>query len=262
MIDLHTHILPDWDDGARTWEDSRSMCEVAKACKIEMIGLTPHIYRMTKYGDDFSLLNERMNDFFERFEGYDLKVVRGAEVFIHHEIKGIAKDRKLTINGGSYIFIEFPANSFLPGVRDFVYDLILGGLIPIISHPERNVNFCLHPNILYDLIRMGCFGQITAMSLTGDFGPEVKRNGELFLKSNLVHIIASDAHDVERRPPKLAQAVKAAAAIIGIQKAKAMTKEIPLAVVNDDIIPDWGEPKNPVKQKKYLIKAIRNKFPI
>jgi protein-tyrosine phosphatase len=201
-----------------------------------------------------------MADFLERAEHCGASFVRGAEIFVHHEIKDKARDRKLTLNGGSYLFIEFPAESVLPGVKEFVYDLMLSGLIPIISHPERNVVFSLQPQLLFDLISMGCLGQVTAMSITGSFGAEIKKTAESFLKHNLVHVIASDAHDAERRPPKLAEGVKAAAEIVGKEKAAAMADEIPRAILADAGIPEWGEPESPVKDRKsWSIKLPRRK---
>jgi protein-tyrosine phosphatase len=250
MIDLHTHILPDWDDGAKTWEDARRMCEVAKADGIETIALTPHINRLTKHGDDFDLLDKRMADFLERADGCGLNAVRGAEVFIQHDIKSVAKNRNLTINGGSYLFIEFPADSIIPGVKEFIYDLMLSGIVPIISHPERNTVFSLRPDLFYELVCMGCLGQVTAMSLTGAFGAEIKKVADLFLRHNLAHIIASDAHDAERRPPRLAAAADAAAKVVGEEKAGAMVEDIPQAILSDSGLPDWGEPENPLKQRK------------
>ncbi len=251
MIDLHTHLLPDWDDGAKNWEDAIAMCRAAIADGITAIALTPHVHRLTRYNDDFSRLEEKFTAFLANATDRGLAFYRGAEVFVHHEIKDEAKNKKLTINGGNYLFIEFPAESIIPGVKDFLYDLMLNGIIPIISHPERNAVFAAKPNLLYDLIRMGCLGQVTAMSIAGAFGPEVKKTADLFLKHNLVHVIASDAHNVDKRPPKLSGGVKAAAAVVGQDKAQAMVGEIPQAIVDDEGIPDWGEPENPLKERKH-----------
>lgn len=256
MIDLHTHLLPDWDDGARSWDDAVQMCRAALEDGITGIALTPHFHRLTKYGDDFNILNEKLTIFLDKVEGRGLAFFRGAEVFVHHEIREEAKSKKLTINGGNYLFIEFPAETIIPGVKDFIYDLMLSGIIPIISHPERNAVFAARPDLLFDLIQMGCLGQVTAMSVSGSFGPEVKKTAELFLKHNLVHVIASDAHDVNKRPLKLSGGVEAAAAVVGKEKAEAMVGEIPQAIVDDEGIPDWGEPENPVKpRKKYAFKV-------
>jgi protein-tyrosine phosphatase len=260
MIDLHTHILPDWDDGAKSWVDAVKMCRMALEDGIAGIVLTPHFHRLTKYGDDFNILNEKMNLFLDKVEGRGLAFFRGAEVFVHHEIKEESKNKKLTINGGNYLFVEFPTETIIPGVKDFIYDLMLGGIIPIISHPERNAVFAARPDLLYDLIQMGCLGQVTAMSITGSFGPEIKKTAKLFLKHNLVHVIASDAHDAERRPPKLAKSVKTAAEIVGKEKAAAMVEEIPRAILADAGIPEWGEPESPLKNRKsWAIKLPRRK---
>ena len=250
MIDLHTHLLPEWDDGAKDWEEARRMAEIAKNDGVETIVMTPHIFRINRYGDDFELLGHKFTEGEVRLADAGVKLLRGAEVYIRHDIVQMVKAHGLTINGSSYVFVEFPSDYVPPGVKDLFYQMMLEGLVPIISHPERNVEFAAHPESLYELIRMGCLAQVTAKSLTGEFGAETKKAADLFLRHNLVHIIASDAHDTERRPPVLSKGVREAAHIVGVEKAEAMVGKIPEAILKDEAIPEWGEPENPIKEKK------------
>lgn len=250
MIDLHTHILPDWDDGAKDWDETLKMCGVARKDGIKKIALTPHVFRLSKYNDNLSLLAARISEFRKKMTAIPINFYFGAEVFVHHDMETKIRQNDLTINGSNYLFIEFPSDYIWPGAKDLMYQLMLEGYIPIISHPERNREFGERPDLLYELAQMGCLGQVTAKSIIGEFGHGIKKTADLFMANNLVHIIASDAHDAERRPPILSKAVEEAKKIVGIDKAIAMVTAIPQAILDDKPIPDYGEPINPIKQKK------------
>lgn len=248
MIDLHTHILPDWDDGAKDWDESFRMCHIARKDGIEKVVLTPHIYRMSKHGDDLRVLEARMAEMWERAARIPVALYRGAEVFVHHNMVEDIKKNRFAVNDSNYVFIEFPADHVPHGSRELIFRMMLEGFIPIISHPERNALLGERPGVLYELVNMGCLGQVTSKSVSGEFGPETKKRAVVFLKHNLVHFIASDAHDWERRPPELSRAVEAARKIVGEEKALAMVTEIPQAILDNKPVPDYGEPVNPVRK--------------
>ncbi|MGC8745713.1 MAG: tyrosine-protein phosphatase, partial [Candidatus Saccharicenans sp.] len=194
MIDLHCHLLPDWDDGPESWEEVEKMIEIAASDGITKMCLTPHFFRFSRYNDDPAVLKSRYDDFKERFKvERRIEFYRGAEIFIHPDLVAEIKNKELSVNGSEYVFIEFPSDQVPAGVRELFYQVMLAGYIPIISHPERNNILNSHPELLYDLINRGCLAQVTAMSLTGEFGSEVQKAAELFLRNNLVHLIASDA---------------------------------------------------------------------
>jgi protein-tyrosine phosphatase len=218
MIDLHTHLLPDWDDGAKDWEESAAMARAAVTDGITKIGLTPHLYRLTKHGDDMIVDNIKRNN--------------------------------LTVNNSCYVFVEFPADSVIAGVKELFYQIMLKGYIPIISHPERNMVFGKRPELLFDLVSMGALAQVTAKSILGQFGHQARQAAGVFLKHNLVHLIASDAHDSESRPPLLSKAVERAKKIVGEERALAMVTKIPQAILDNQEIPEYGDPENPAKKSK------------
>jgi protein-tyrosine phosphatase len=260
MIDLHTHFLPDWDDGAESLAEAREMADIAQRDGITKIAVTPHLFRITKHDGDWAGLADRIARFKEAAGGFPCEIYWGAEVHIHPGIIKDIREHDLTVNKSDYFFLEFPADSVWPGAKDFLYEIRLDGLIPIISHPERNSEFRARPGLLYDIVRTDCLAQVTAKSILGEFGPEVKRAAELFLSHNLVHIIASDAHDTSVRPPKLSRAVKEAAKIVGKEKAEAMVTSIPEAILENKSIQEWGEPVNPEKEhKKWTIRIPRRK---
>jgi len=155
----------------------------------------------------------------------------------------------LTVNNSGYVFVEFPADSMIIGVRDLFYAIMLEGYIPIISHPERNIAFVRRPELLFQLVSLGVLAQVTAKSILGEFGSEAKQSAELFLKHNLVHLIASDAHDPKNRPPLLRKAVERAEKFVGREKALAMVNDIPQAILDNQEIPEFGEPLDPEKKK-------------
>jgi len=245
MIDLHTHILPDWDDGAADMAEAKQMIALARKDGISKIVLTPHVYRMTKHGDDLKGLGGRVEALLRQQRLLDIELFAGAEVYIHADMIRHIKDYALTVNGSSYVFIEFPAEHVPGGVTKLVYQMMLDGLIPIISHPERNAVFAQTPEILYELIKQGAIGQVTSQSITGGFGKKTQKTAESFLRHGLVHLIASDAHNATTRPPQLAEAVDTAAKIVGPERADAMVNDVPGAILADEQVPDFGEPVNP-----------------
>jgi len=254
MIDLHTHLLPDWDDGAQDWVEMYKMAKIALKDGITKIVLTPHIFRLTKHGDNTELLEAMFVLFKEKASRFEIEFYRGAEVFIHPEIIENVRKYRLTIEGSDYVFVEFPADHVVTTVRDLFYKMMLEGLIPIISHPERNAVFAARPELLFDLINMGALAQVTAKSILGDFGGETSDVAKKFLENNLVHVIASDAHNSEKRPPLLNEAVERAAKIVGKEKAQAMVNSIPQAILENKEIPDYGSPANPSPKKRWIIR--------
>ena len=256
MIDLHTHLLWDWDDGPDDRRQALEMARIAERDGIKVIALTPHVYRLTRHNGDLGILRQRMIEFHDAMAeaGVEIEFHWGAEVAVHAELVRTVERYRFTLDSTSYVFIEFPSDLVPPGSSNMVYSLMSKGFVPIISHPERNKGFVSHPELLYEFISMGCAAQVTAMSLTGEFGKETRNAAGLFLAHNLVHIIASDAHTPDARPPLLRKAVAAAARIVGEAKAAAMVTEIPRAILDNGALPDWGEPENPARRRTWAQK--------
>jgi protein-tyrosine phosphatase len=251
VIDLHTHLLWDWDDGPDDRPQAREMCRIAEKDGIKAIALTPHVYRLSRYGDNLDVLRQRMAEFAEGMDGVPIDFHWGAEVFVHPEVVASIEKYGFTLDSTNYVFIELPSDAVPPGIGNLIYSLMAKGFVPIISHPERNRGFMERPEVLYELVSMGCIAQVTAMSLTGEFGRETRSAAGVFMEHNLVHIIASDAHSSLMRPPVLSGAVEAARKIVGEAKAVAMVTEIPRAILENRALPDWGEPENPLRRKTW-----------
>jgi len=258
MIDLHTHLLWDWDDGPDDRAQTRAMCKMAEKDGTTAICLTPHLFRANRYGDDLDLLRRRMVEFDEemRASGTGIEFHWGAEVYVHAEVVRAIEKYRFTVDQTSYVFLEFAAEGVPVGAANMLAQLMSKGFVPIISHPERNRGFAARPELLFEFVNMGCAAQVTAASLTGELGKETRTTAGLFMVNNLVHIIASDAHRTIGRPPGLSRAVEAAAKIVGESKARAMVTEVPRAILDNKALPDWGEPENPLRHKTWTQRLL------
>jgi protein-tyrosine phosphatase len=164
-----------------------------------------------------------------------IDICPGAEVRIHQDMDRSVKEGKTaSINdAGHYILVEFPYNMILPGTRDVLFQLFLNDITPILAHPERNVPLQRNPEILSDLVAMGCLVQLTAMSITGEFGHDVMEYAHYLLRQRQAHVIATDSHNAESRPPILSSAVEATAHILGdTAAAEAMVTENPHTILD------------------------------
>lgn len=231
MIDLHCHILPGIDDGPRTPEESLLMATKAVEDGIHTTVATPHtlngVYLNPVHEISSSL--DSLRDALS-INHINLRLIIGADCYLCPQIlKKIDSGDAATINNDrKYILIELPPQHIPPFVKDEIFSLKLNGITPIITHPERNMIIQHDMDILYDLVSMGALCQVTAMSITGEFGELARQCAGMLLTCRLIHVIASDAHSSKSRPPVLSPAVEAAAEIIGnYEEAERMVTEVP-----------------------------------
>ena len=252
LIDLHCHILPHVDDGPGGIEDSLKIAECAAADGIRAIVATPHAHNgvyvnaPAQVAKHFRCLQQEI----ERAQ-IPLNIYPGAEVRIHQGMEySLKEDRIGSINDtGQYLLVEFPHDVVLPGTRDALFQLFINHITPILAHPERNTALQRNPEILAGLVDMGCLVQLTAMSITGEFGSDAMAYAHFLLREGQAHVIASDAHDAVNRPPILSSAMKEAARILGDPgMAEAMVNQNPRAILH-------GKPINlPDPQKVFTKK--------
>jgi protein-tyrosine phosphatase len=263
MIDLHSHILYGLDDGPATLEESLEMCRIGYQDGIRTIVATPHMLNGVYQTNRAAILSRtrELNTALSKYnvwnsecgaEGlpstaknslshpselrtphFELNILPGADVHLGEDLLVPLKQKELMTvgNGGKYLLIEFPSQGIPYMAERVLFRLIAHGMIPIITHPERNPEVGRKPARYYEMVRMGCLGQVTAMSLTGGFGPDVNRLAKELLIHNLVHFIASDAHSIETRPPILTPAVRAASKWVGAEEAGKMVTEYPQAIL-------------------------------
>lgn len=248
MFDLHAHILPGLDDGAEDWKAAVAMCRRARADGVRGIVATPHFHRGLFATPDVETVQARcmeLQEYCEKALVKDFRVYMGSDCRLHPQIvDNLEAGRIPTINGGRYLLLELPDDSLPPRLDELLFQIRLKEVVPIITHPERNDIFIRHPGLLQDLIEAGVYAQVTAGSLTGLFGSRVQDAAQEMLERRLVQMIASDAHDPERRPPVLSEAREAAARIVGKELAGKMVEEVPGAVLKDEPI-RFPEPLRP-----------------
>lgn len=228
MIDIHCHILPAIDDGSSSLEESLAMADIAIKDGISTIVATPHIKGKVHLPQFVHQRVAELNNVLKK-RNYPLQILPGADVSAILPPQEIAR---YTINGGKYFLLEFPHSHLPLHANDMVFEILLADLLPIITHPERNPSIIREPERLFSLVDAGCLVQITAGSLTGNFGPDSRDCAEYLLKMGQVHFLATDAHSATHRRPVLSEGVRAATAIIGEQAALKLVTSNPAAVVS------------------------------
>jgi protein-tyrosine phosphatase len=237
VIDIHSHIMPDIDDGARSMEEAVEMARIAAGDGIEQMVSTPHMFNGLSNNPEPSEILERVAALNEAIGSGGLKVLPGNEVHVSHEIAEQARNNRVTkINSRNYMLVEFPQLTVPVGADELFYKLLLQGVRPILVHPERNGQIQARPSIVATFVERGVLIQVTAMSVTGEFGPAARTCAERLLRHNCVHFLATDAHRPNRRPPILSKGRAAAAAIIGDEPARALVEDNPRAVVNGNVV--------------------------
>jgi protein-tyrosine phosphatase len=251
MIDIHNHLLPGLDDGARDIDETLQMCRMAVEDGIRAIVATPHSFD-GKFLNQADSIKSHIRDLKAILTetGLDLTVMPGMEVRIVADLHQLLADRKiLTLNEGKYVLIEFHPSQIPVGFENLARSLVASGFALVLGHPEMNSVIQNNPAYLFKLLmRLNPWEvliQVSADSLTGDNGFWAKRTVITLVKHNLAHIIATDAHSSLKRTPRLSGAVKAASELIGSENAMKMVQEIPKAVLEGGAFPEIWEPINP-----------------
>ena len=253
MIDIHSHILPETDDGPKTIEESLEMCRMSHADGITVMVATPHAHDGVHKTHDPEHLKQKVEELNRRLGG-NPRVVLGCELrFTHDVVSQICRNKTApSIGGGPYALIEFPHAVVPVGSERALFELMSNQIKPIIAHPERNHMLMAEPERLYGLIEMGVLGQADTGSFTGQFGKKVKQAAQVMLENGLLHILASDCHNVRNRLPGMSAAAAVVGEMVGDEYAQAMTTDNPGAVLEGVHIPMRPAPMVPAKRKKWI----------
>ena len=241
MIDIHCHILAEVDDGPSSWEISEEMCRMAAADGTEHIVATPHANRRFHYDREFL---ERTLAQLRRRVGKKPGLSLGCDFRLSTENvkEALAHPDRYVIEGGRYLLAE-PNHTDVPAnVDDSLRELLKAGMIPVITHPERNTVLQRTPQRILEWIKLGCVIQVTASALTGGWGETAWHTTQWLLKQNAVHVLASDAHDTVRRPPGLSLAREVVAESQGEGIARALVEDNPRAIVEGKVLPYFPKP--------------------
>ncbi|NHN34316.1 tyrosine-protein phosphatase [Paenibacillus agricola] len=250
MIDTHSHILPYMDDGPMTIQEAVQMAEAAWKEGIRSIIATPH-------HADGKHINERekicfavaeINNHLSRLN-LDIQVVPGQEIRMNRDLLTDLKSGNLVmLNEGNYILLELPHDSIPSYTHEMIHELRLLHLEPIIAHPERNLEIIKSPAKFSELIELGAIGQVTTQSLSGHYGKKAKETALYLCKSNLIHLIATDAHDLRYRPPFIQQALHLISGKVGPDFTKMLLQNAEFVLNHGPVIK--REPE--LKRRWYL----------
>lgn len=239
LIDLHCHLLPGIDDGAPNLATSLAMARIAIADGIKMMACTPHIYPGL-YENTGPAIRQAVVDLQARLNEADLalQITSGADTHITPDlIAGLRTGRVPSLHNSRYFLLEPPHHVAPPRLAETVFDLLAAGYVPVVTHPERLSWIEDRYETFIALARQGAWMQVTAGSLTGRFGPAAQYWGERLLDEGWVHILATDSHGVDRRPPLLAEGQRAAERWVGTEEARHLVQTRP-QVILDNIQPD------------------------
>jgi protein-tyrosine phosphatase len=235
MIDLHTHVLPGIDDGPETIEGSLALARAAVASGTRVMVATPHV-NWHHHNDAATIarvaseLNERL-----RIEGIELEIRTGGEIAMTRaEQIEPGELERLRLGDGPWVLLEPPFTPVVTGLDGVVMTLQSAGHRVLLAHPERCPALHRDPQMVESLVKGGVLTSITAGSLVGRFGGEVRRFARALMEQGLVHNVASDAHDAVKRPPGMAEELAEA----GFEPfTDWLTRAVPAAILSGEEIP-------------------------
>ncbi len=241
MVDIHSHILPGVDDGPKSWDVSLEMCRRAAADGITQMVATPHANERYPYARD------QFQDMVVRLQqelGDVLKVGLGCDFHLSYENiqDAIAHPTRYVINSTRYLLVEFSNYGVPQSTSDSFHRLGDAGMTPIITHPERNPILRENLQRVVEWAEQGCVVQITGSALTGFWGERSQRAAMWLLERQAVHVLATDAHDLEKRVPILSTAREAVEQTFGEEIAHALVESNPQAIVGNQPLPYFPRP--------------------
>ena len=235
MIDFHTHILPNIDDGSRSIEETFNLIKEAKEAGFEGIILTSH-YIENYYETNVSERDVWVKAISENLQakGIDTNLYLGNEIYISNNMMELLEQGKAsTINNSCYVLFELPLNAEPLNLYDAIYSLQENKLIPVLAHPERYSYVQKEPELIYDLIRKGCLMQANYGSIIGQYGVKAEYIVKKLLESNMIHFLGSDVHRQNSIYPKISFAIEQIKAIIGEEKLEELTTINPQLVLDN-----------------------------
>ena len=219
MIDLHNHIIPGLDDGAKTLEMSMAMLRHAANQGITDVVNTVHFQtaRLDGITFEYKLVKSKIKKLQYELdkEEIPIKLHFSAEVFYLPNLFELKDNPLLTFGHGKYMLVEFPFDQVPNGCHEVFFQLKLAGVTPIIAHPERNKQIQKDLSIVRKFIRGGCVIQIDAGSIVGSLGSASEAAALEIIQQGACHLIGSDAHDNNHRNFLLADALEIAKDILG-----------------------------------------------
>ena len=244
MIDMHTHILPNIDDGARNIEESLNLIDEAQRVGFESVILTSHYiegYYETDKKESQVLTDSILQNLNKK--GINIKLYFGNEIYISENIIELLKEGKAsTINNTSYALFEMPRNAKPLNLYDIIYKMQQYKVIPILAHPERYSFIQEKPELVYDLIQKGVLMQANYGSVIGQYGSKAQFTLKILLENNMIHFLGTDVHRQNTIYPRIPKILNELRKIIGEQNIEKLTTINPKMALNNEKI-EISEPQ-------------------
>jgi protein-tyrosine phosphatase len=244
MVDLHHHLLPALDDGSTDLETSVAMARMAANDGITHVVCTPHA--SSHWTFDPPLVASRLDQLRTVLQDESIPLILGSGCDFHLGYDNIqdalAHPTKYTINQKSYLLVELPNFGLAPNLGEAFYDLQHAGMIPILTHPERNPTLQRDLSRLAEWMRNGLLVQITTSSVLGQMGKKAQALANKLLADRWVHFLATDAHNLTTRPPRMREACNLVSKKYGAAYAQRLCVTNPLAVFNGTPLTEQEEP--------------------
>ena len=241
MVDIHSHILPEVDDGSKSWEMSVAMCRMAAADGITHQVATPHANDRYPY-DRVHL--QGLLAHLQQLVGDAITLILGCDFHLSYDNLQdvLANPARYAIDGSHYMLVELSNYSVPQQTTDCFTQLGDLGITAVITHPERNPILRETPQRVVEWAEQGCVIQVTASALTGFWGERTRRVAHWLLEHDAVHVLATDAHDTEKRVPVLSAGRDAAAEVYGQEVAEALVEANPRAIIQSLPLPYFPRP--------------------
>ena len=244
MVDIHHHLLWGTDDGAKSFEISLEMAKASAADGVSHIVCTPHASGNWTFDPESN--QAKAAELQARLEQERVPLTLGLGCDFHLTYDNIQEAKqnpsKFSVNGLGYLMVEIPDYGVAPGMTETFYELQLAGLTPILTHPERNPTLQADPKRLREWMRGGVLVQVTGDSVTGKMGKAAQKMAHELLSKRWVHFLATDAHNVTSRPPRLSQARDLVARKYGQDYAESLVEINPRAVFEGKPFEAQAEP--------------------
>lgn len=236
MIDLHCHFLPGVDDGAQDAEEALGLARASVAQGIRVAVLTPHLHP-GRYSAGRGRLRAVFDDFVRLLavRGVPLDLHLACEMRICAESVALLRAGQVAfvgrVGGARVLLVEFPHDRLPPGSLELMRHLVAQGIRPLIAHPERNRAVMRQPELVRPFVDAGCWLQLTAASVTGEFGAGAQRAARHLVEEELAWLLATDAHNLAHRPPRLAEGRAVLVDWVGESIARRMVSDRPAQIL-------------------------------
>lgn len=250
IIDIHTHILPGVDDGAKDIDESIKIIHYLYSNGITDIVLSSHYIKNTKYNYNQIAREKMFHTLVETLNNDDIHLYLGNEVYLSEDVIDLLEQHEIsTINNTKYLLIELPLTGYLSNLQNILCKLTDYGIIPIIAHPERYQFLQKNNKRVRELLEFNCLLQCNIDSIIGKYGKKAKKTMKWLLKNNLVSFVATDTHYI-KHGGELEKAYKKLKKKVGLKKFNELTQINPSKVLNN---------QNVLGNLEYLIKEENRK---